>query len=130
MTLDEKIKSIAKHYGLEHQKFKLLEEASELIAAEFQQRKAYLDLYLKNLSAGEQPKGYLEACNKNIDKAEKHFEEEFADILVVAKTIEYLLTNPLNKEFAERINETMEAKVNRQITRIEEEEEESYARQC
>lgn len=96
--MDERIKTIAEHYGLNHQCNKLLEEMSELSVA----------IYHVNRNRG-QP---VQVVAEGFD----NFIEELIDVDILMEQIKYLL-----RELKDDMEKTRENKLNRQIKRIEDE---------
>ena len=115
MNLQEKIEAIADHYGIGIQLLKLAEECAEYSAA-VQKWQVYANLaYTKKLKVAEHFRT-LE------DKAKAGCCKELADVLVLARQIEYLMqTDP---EFKDEIERLMNEKADRQLSRIEEEKNE------
>ena len=111
MTLDEKLRLIADHYGFEIQAVKLTEECSELSAACLKAQ-VYQSLAGTHFHARAH-------FNKLLDEAADALVKELADVLVLARQIEYLK----DKEpgFKEEVDKLMEEKADRQLKRIEEE---------
>ena len=107
---------IAEHYGLDFQRLKLAEECAE-----------YAATTLKSV-------GYQMLMNRaDSERVRRHFldkwinsraevDKELADVLVLARQIEWLLNNESAAGPREVIEEEMKGKVQRQLNRIEEEE--------
>lgn len=108
MNLQEKIEAIADHYGLDVQITKLAEEGAELASA-----------VLKRLGAKEKNEKVKDGRYSYEEGREAHkkVREELADVLLVARQVEYLML--MNPYFEELITELMNEKADRQITRIE-----------
>lgn len=112
LTLDDKKRRIAIHYGYMHQKHKLLEECSELLEAYVKEEKAISDLC--EAFPDEMPE-----AKEKLEAAIKHSEEELADVLIMAKQIDFLLnTSSGLKQLKERIYQTMNEKLDRELERI------------
>lgn len=92
--MDERIKTIADHYGLDHQCTKLLEEMSELSVAIYSMKK-------KEKSVEEMVDDF------------SNFLEEFTDVDILMEQIKYKLAG-LN----DKLKKIREFKLNRQIQRI------------
>lgn len=88
--MDERIKTIADHYGLRHQLKKLIEESGELIAAVL----AYLFL-------------------KRTQERKNHLLEEAADVVIVIAQIIYLLKGD------DYVDTVINFKLDRTIKRME-----------
>ena len=112
MNLQEKIIAIANYYGLENQLTKLSEEGAELAAATLKG----LGLLLKESKCSNPKK--LERIRRKKELAEEKAKEEVADVLLVARQIEYLMLR--DEKLAEYIERIMNAKAARQIERIKE----------
>lgn len=113
MNLQEKIQAIADYYGLDTQTTKLAEEGAELSAAS-----------LKNVAITiRQENG---EGRKSIDQERKEAiakcQEELADVLLVARQIEYLMLSW--PQYEEQITRIMNEKADRQLARIKEEQSE------
>lgn len=93
--MDERIKKIADHYGLDHQCTKLLEEMSELSVAIYSIKKK------------------KEKSVEEIVDEFSNFLEELTDVDILMEQIKYKLTD-LNDD----LKEIREFKLNRQIQRI------------
>lgn len=94
--MDERIKKIAEHYGLDHQCNKLLEEMLELSVA----------IYHVNRNRGQPAHIVAEGFD--------NFIEELIDVDILMEQIKYLL-----RELKDDMEKTREYKLNRQIKRIE-----------
>lgn len=88
--MDERIKTIADHYGLRHQLKKLIEESRELIVAVL----AYLFL-------------------KRTQERKNHLLEEAADVVIVIAQIIYLLKGD------DYVDKVIDFKLDRTIKRME-----------
>lgn len=106
MNLDEKIKAIADHYGIESQLLKLDEECSELAAVHC--KESY------ELAYGGNPKVLKRLSKRRVS--------ETADVLILASQILYLVSLPDNRGLAKSIGKAMKKKIKRQLRRIEEEQ--------
>lgn len=93
--MDERIKTIAEHYGLIFQVDKLSEESAEMIAAA------------------------LQMCTKqngvNNSELLKHYLSELADVDIVLEQVKFLLTPNMRSYF----DNVRDEKLNRTIKRIE-----------
>lgn len=108
MNLQEKIHAIANYYGLKLQISKLGEEGAELgavIAKKFVQLQTGQRIYKDEL-----------VTMRLIDQVESAICEELADVLLVAREIEYLMLS--DSYFAEHIERIMQEKADRQLERI------------
>lgn len=111
--MKEKIIKIADHYGLDVQAVKLAEECAEYVAAMLK------GLVCKKLQKyHEASKEYF--SDKEVKAAEAFF-KELADVLIVAKQVEYLIEK--EPEVKKLVLMDMEEKLDRQLKRIEEEKE-------
>lgn len=115
MNLQEKIIAIANYHGLENQLTKLSEEGAELAAATLKG----LGLLLKESKCSNPKK--LERIRRKKKLAEEKAKEEVADVLLVARQIEYLMLSA--PKFEKKITELMQQKAEREISRIKEEEQ-------
>lgn len=109
MNLQEKIHAIANYYGMNVQICKLGEEGAELAAVI---AKKYV-----LIQSGELNKKYdhpTAPCE--FGHVDLSISEELADVLLVARQIEYLLLR--DEKLAEYIERVMNAKAERQIQRI------------
>ena len=93
--MQDKIQTIANHYGLQHQLAKSVEELIELVQA-IQDYSFKLGMYDDEIST-------------------EHVAEEIADVTIMLDQLQYLL------ECKETVDLYRETKVNRQIGRIAEE---------
>lgn len=109
--LETKLKTIADHYGLGIQMTKLAEECGEYAASSLKTA-VYIDMKSNGHPA--------EYCYEKIDEAQDSTLKELADVMVVIKQVEYLLEEEA-PELKETIERLMTEKVNRQLTRIEQE---------
>lgn len=112
MNLQEKIQAIADHYGIGIQLLKLAEECAEYSAA-VQKWQVYANLaYTRELKEAEH-------FRRLEDTAKAGCCKELADVLVLARQIEYLMqTDP---EFKDEIELLMNEKADRQLARIKDE---------
>ena len=99
--MDERIKTIADHYGLDHQCLKLEEECAELIVA------------LKHLDANMHPIVSPSQTQKEIDD----FLEELADVKIMITQAEYFLEKRTPSYF-EQYKRNIDFKLDREIQRI------------
>ena len=111
MKLDEKIKVIADHYGMDIQITKLAEECAEFAAA-------MLKWHSYDMLSEIRPEA-KDFFHDKLVLATADSIKEMADVFVLVKQIEYLLeTHP---EELTNLKEIMNAKCTRQLVRIEEE---------
>ena len=106
------IKIIADNYGINNQTVKLAEECSEYSASFFK------FLGYSHLESSRKAKKYYgrekkSACIANM--------KELADVLILAKQIEYLINQPDNTKIKILLDGYMAEKIKRQLIRIEEE---------
>lgn len=111
-TIQPKIKKIADHYGLDTQLTKLAEECAEYSAACLKWH-VYVDL--TNNRANPSHKYFSELS----DKAGSACIAELADVLILARQIEYLMKEDEALKIFVEID--MNKKIDRQLRRIEEE---------
>lgn len=107
--MKDKLTLIADHYGLGTQLLKLAEECSEYSAAS-----AKWNVYNRLLS-----KTGRNRFKEKRDAAAVDCMKELADVLVLARQVEYLMES--DPEFKTEVEKLMDAKCNRQIARIDEE---------
>lgn len=107
--MKDKLILIADHYGLGTQLLKLAEECSEYSAAS-----AKWNVYNRLLS-----KTGRNRFKEKRDAAAVDCMKELADVLVLARQVEYLMES--DPEFKTEVEKLMDAKCDRQISRIEEE---------
>lgn len=113
--MNDKLKQIADFYGLEIQFGKLAEECAEFCASVFK-HDYYTELRL-GLSSN-YPVNRDLIAKKGLEAHEKSM-EELADVLLMARQIEYLLEG--QPDLKEKINKHIEAKTKRQLKRMKEE---------
>ena len=109
MNLQEKIHAIANYYGMNVQICKLGEEGAELgavIAKKFVQLQTGQLIYKDEL-----------VTMRLLDQVDGAICEELADVLLVAREIEYLMYAH-HPEYAEYIENIMHQKADRQLERI------------
>lgn len=109
MNMQEKIQSLADFYGLKLQICKLGEEGAELgavIAKKFVQLQTGQLIYKDEL-----------VTMRLLDQVDGAICEELADVLLVAREIEYLMYAH-HPEYAEYIENIMRQKADRQLERI------------
>lgn len=111
--MNDKLKRIADFYGLEIQVAKLAEECAEFSAAVFK-----LDYY-EELRHESSARFNLGLIGKKSIEAHKKMIEELADVLLMARQVEYLLES--YPSFKEPIERHMEVKAKRQLKRMKEE---------
>lgn len=109
--MQNKITTIAEHYGMENQLTKMAEECAEYSAAVLKCR-FYTDLAQTSRSK-------MKHFGPKADVAGEEIFKELADVLVLSRQIEYFMD--AHPPFKTRIEELMDAKCNRQLRRIEEE---------
>ena len=110
MNLQEKIHAIANYYGMNVQICKLGEEGAELAAVI---AKKFVLIQSGELT---QKYDYQGLCVSSV--MDFSISEELADVLLVARQIEYLMLR--DEKLAEYIERIMNAKAARQIERIKE----------
>lgn len=108
--MNDKLKQIADYYGIEIQSVKLAEECAEYSAAGIKAL-YYMTLSEVNCSAVFDSDAIYAEHLKARDKST----EELADVLLMARQMEYLIDQ------RPEINKLMEAKIERQLKRMEEE---------
>lgn len=106
------IRTIADHYGLNIQTIKLAEECSEYLASFFK------FLGYSHLESSRKAKKYYGRKKKSACIANM---KELADVLILAKQIEYLINQPDNTKIKILLDGYMAEKIKRQLIRIEEE---------
>lgn len=106
------IKIIADHYGINNQTVKLAEECSEYSASFFK------FLGYSHLESSRKAKKYYGRKKKSACIANM---KELADVLILAKQIEYLINQPDNTKIKILLDGYMAEKIKRQLIRIEEE---------
>lgn len=114
--LQEKLKQIADHYGIDTQVAKLAEECAEISAAALKTR-----VYAMMMDVGH-PAEYVEP---KFEEAQDAVEKELADVMTVAYQVLYLAKD--FPDFQKRLEQNITAKADRQLTRIA--EEKSYGNQ-
>lgn len=116
--MNDKLKQIADFYGLEIQVAKLAEECAEFSAAVFKRD------YYEELRHESSARFNLDLIAKKSIEAHEKMIEELADVLLMARQVEYLLDGYLLNgypSYRESVNRHMEVKVKRQLRRIAEE---------
>ena len=111
--MNDKLKQIADFYGLEIQVAKLAEECAEFSAAVFKHD------YYEELRHESSARFNLDLIAKKSIEAHEKMIEELADVLLMARQVEYLLEG--EPELRAKIDKLMEAKIERQLKRMEEE---------
>lgn len=110
MNLQEKLRTIADHYGMDLQAIKLAEEGAELAAATL--KNVGLMLMQENGEGGE-------TIDQKRQEAMEKTDEEIADVLLVSRQMEHLMLE--HPEYDEKITRLMNEKADRQLQRIKEE---------
>lgn len=110
--MNDKLKQIADYYGIEIQSVKLAEECAEYSAACIKAL-YYMTLSEANCSAAFDSYALIAEHLKARDKST----EELADVLLMARQMEYLIDQ--RPEFREKVDKLMEAKIERQLKRME-----------
>lgn len=111
MNLQEKIHAIANYYGMNVQICKLVEEGAELAAV--------IAKKFVLIQSGELAQKYdYPVAQREFGHVDFSISEELADVLLVARQIEYLMLR--DEKLAEYIERIMNAKAARQIERIKE----------
>lgn len=113
VELKEKIEKIADHYGAKIQLLKLAEEAAEYVAAVQK-----WNIYIKLQGVHPKAKKHFERLE---EKAGADCRKELADVLCLARQIEYLIGN--ETEAKVKLEKAIEEKCDRQLKRIEEEKQ-------
>lgn len=111
--MNDKLKLIADHYGIEIQAVKLAEECAEFSAATTK-----ILYYKAQIESGSSTK-FGDAIFGELFEAREKSTEELADVLLMARQVEYLADQI--PELRAKINKHMEAKIERQLKRMEEE---------
>ena len=112
--MKDREKQIADHYGLEVQAVKLVEEC-----AEFSASSSKVFYYISLLDDRSNTPISRAIVREQFEIAREQNAEELADVLLMARQMEYLIDQ--RPEFREKINKLMEAKIERQLKRMEEE---------
>ena len=110
MTIEDKIKKIARHYGYEAQSRQCIEEMAELT-------QAINKYWRKDLQCGKHPCNPWDGYMPDGSKEYQNILEEIADVQIMLEQMKFLL-DPLN---VERIDDIVEQKLDRQLRRMEEE---------
>lgn len=110
MTIEDKIKKIARHYGYEAQSRQCIEEMAELT-------QAINKYWRKDLQCGKYPCNPWDGYMPDGSKEYQNILEEIADVQIMLEQMKFLL-DPLN---VERIDDIVEQKLDRQLRRMEEE---------
>ena len=114
-NLDDKIKRIADYYGIQVQRLKLSEECAEYCAA--LSKYSFFDaLFHRKIKTAKE----FQEKSDLICLALDNYERELADVLVLARQFEYYMSK--NEILKKRIEEIMLEKVDRQLKRIGEEQ--------
>ena len=109
MNMQEKIQSLADFYGLKLQICKLGEEGAELAAV--------IAKKFVLIQSGELTQKYdYQGALREFGHVDFSISEELADVLLVARQIEYLMLR--DEKLAEYIERIMNAKAERQLQRI------------
>lgn len=115
MNLQEKLEAIADRYGLNVQLLKLAEECSEYSAS--------VHKYRVIINCGDESTGNARKYFRKLEKtAAESCRSEIADVLVMARQIEYLMKD--DQAFNDEIERLMNEKADRQLQRIKEEQNE------
>lgn len=112
--MNDKLKRIADFYGLEIQAAKLAEECAEFAASN--SKVFYYYSLLNGMSYTPISKAVV---REQFEIVREQNAEELADVLLMARQVEYLLEG--EPELKEKIDKHMEAKIERQLKRMEEE---------
>lgn len=112
--MDNRLKQIADFYGIEVQAVKLAEECAEYSAAAIK-----VNYHVARLEYGSYTAFNSDHIYEELFEAREKGTKELADVLLVARQMEYLIDQ--RPELRTRIDKLMEAKVERQLKRIEEE---------
>ena len=112
--MKDREKQIADHYGLEVQAVKLAEEC-----AEFSASSSKVFYYISLLDDRSHTPISRAIVREQFEVAREQNAEELADVLLVARQVEYLLEG--EPVLRAKIDKLMEAKIERQLKRMEEE---------
>lgn len=112
--MNDREKQIADFYGLEVQAIKLAEECTEFAASS--SKVFYYYSLLDDRSSTPVSRAIV---REQFEIAREQNAEELADVLLMARQVEYLLEG--EPELKEKIDKLMEAKIERQLKRMEEE---------
>lgn len=112
--MNDREKQIADFYGLEVQAVKLAKECAKFAASSSNV------FYYYNLLGDRSSTPVSRALvREQFENAREQNGEELADVLLMARQVEYLLEG--EPELKEKIDKHMEAKIERQLKRMEEE---------
>ncbi len=112
--MNDREKQIADFYGLEVQAVKLAEEC-----AEFATSASKVFYYYSLLDDRSSTPVSRAVVREQFENAREQNGEELADVLLMARQVEYLLEG--EPELKAKIDKHMEAKIERQLKRMEEE---------
>lgn len=112
--MKDREKQIADFYGLEVQIIKLAEECAEFAASS-----SKVFYYYSLLDDRSSTPVSMAGVREQFEIAREQNAEELADVLLMTKQIEYLLEG--EPELKNKIDKLMEAKIERQLKRMEEE---------
>lgn len=110
MELQEKLEAIAGHYGLNVQVLKLAEECSEYSSA--------VHKYRVIITCGDERRDNARKYFRKLEKtAAEGCREKLADVLVIARQIEYLMKD--DREFNDEMIRLMNVKADEKLKQIE-----------
>lgn len=112
--MKDKLKQIADHYGIQIQTVKLVEEC-----AEFSASSSKVFYYISLLEGTSHAPISRADVREQFEIAREQNVEELADVLLMARQVEYLLEG--EPVLRAKIDKLMEAKIERQLKRMEEE---------
>lgn len=112
--MKDREKQIADFYGLEVQAIKLVEECAEFAASS-----SKVFYYISLLDGTSHAPISRADVHEQFEFAREENAKELADVLLMARQMEYLIDQ--RPEFREKINKLMEAKIERQLKRMEKE---------
>lgn len=112
--MNDREKQIADFYGLEVQGIKLAEECAEFAASS-----SKVFYYYNLLDDRSSTPVSRAGVREQFEIAREQNAEELADVLLMARQVEYLLEG--EPELKAKIDKLMEAKIERQLKRMEEE---------
>lgn len=112
--MKDREKQIADFYGLEVQAITLAEECAEFAASS-----SKVFYYYSLLDDGSSTPVSRAVVREQFEIAREQNAEELADVLLMARQVEYLLEG--EPELRAKIDKLMETKIERQLKRVEEE---------
>lgn len=112
--MKDKLKQIADHYGIQIQAVKLVEECAEFAASS-----SKVFYYISLLDGTSHAPISRADVHEQFEFAREENAKELADVLLMARQVEYLLEG--EPELRAKIDKFMEAKIERQLKRMEKE---------